>query len=301
MTCDYVLNLARNSGSILSVTILTMLIDTHCHLDAAEFDADRAFVATETLHLGVSAVVVPAVHRNNFDAVMKLAHNYSHIHYALGIHPMYVNQSHPQNLDALKKYLLQTISSNKPPVAIGEIGLDYFVTTENREQQIHFFTEQLKLAKAFDLPVILHVRRAVDDILKYCRQYKLRGGIAHAFNGSYQQAEEFIKLGFKLGFGGAMTYPRALKIRELATKLPLEAIVLETDSPDIPPVWLKYEQGDIVRNTPLELPKIAEVFAILRGLKLAQVADITTNNARNILPNLMTKTRDLYTPPHALL
>lgn len=278
-----------------------MLIDTHCHLDAAEFDADRILVATETLQQGISAIVVPAVHRTNFDAVLQLAQTHAHVHCALGIHPMYVNQSQPQDLEALKKYLQQSISTNKPPVAVGEIGLDYFVTTENREQQIYFFTEQLKLAKEFDLPVILHVRRAVDDILKYCRQYKLKGGIAHAFNGSYQQAEEFIKLGFKLGFGGAMTYPRALKIRELAATLPLEAIVLETDSPDIPPVWLKNEQGNTLRNTPLELPKIAEVFAALRGLKVAQVADITTNNALKILPNLMPKTHDLYTPPHVLL
>lgn len=278
-----------------------MLIDTHCHLDAAEFNADRSAIATAALQQGVSAIVVPAVHRTNFDVVLQLAQTHAHIHYALGIHPMYVNQSQPQDLDALKKYLQQSIHTNKPPVAIGEIGLDYFVTTENREQQIYFLTEQLKLAKAFDLPVILHVRRAVDDVLKYCRQYQLKGGIAHAFNGSRQQAEEFIKLGFKLGFGGAMTYPRALKIRELATTLPLEAIVLETDSPDIPPVWLKNKQENNSRNSPLELAEIAKVLAILRDLKVAQVADTTTNNALKILPNLMPKTHDLYTSPHALL
>ncbi len=278
-----------------------MLIDTHCHLDAAEFDADRTMVAIEAFRQGVSAVVVPAVHHTNFDAVMQLAQTHAHIHYALGIHPMYVNQSQPQDLHTLKKTLKQTIDVGNPPVAIGEIGLDYFVTTENREQQLYFFIEQLKFAKEFDLPVILHVRRAVDDVLKYCRRYQLKGGIAHAFNGSYQQAEEFIKLGFKLGFGGAMTYPRALKIRELAATLPLEAIVLETDSPDIPPVWLKYEKGSSLRNTPLELVKIAEVLAALRGLKVAQIADITTNNALKILPNLTPKIHDLCTPPHVLL
>ena len=281
-----------------------MLIDTHCHLDAAEFgrelDGDRDAIAIAALQQGVAAIVVPAVHRSNFDAVIKLAQTHAHVHYALGIHPMYVNQSQPQDLDVLKAYLQQNIEPKKQPVAIGEIGLDFFVTSENRDQQIYFFTEQLKLAKEFDLPVILHVRRAVDEVLKYCRQYKLKGGIAHAFNGSRQQADEFIKLGFKLGFGGAMTYPRALKIRELAATLPLESIVLETDAPDIPPVWLLNNLGDSLknkpRNTPLELPKIAVVLATLRGLKSAQVADITAKNAIKILPKIL----DLYTPAQVL-
>ena len=266
-----------------------MLIDTHCHLDAAEFDVDRTIVAIAALQQGVSAIVVPATHVTNFEIVMQLAQAHAHIHYALGIHPLYVNASQQQDLTVLKQHLELAMESSKPPVAIGEIGLDFFVTKENKEQQIFFFTEQLKLAKAFDLPVILHVRRAVDEVLKYCRQYKISQGIAHAFNGSRQQADEFIKLGFKLGFGGAMTYPRALKIRELATTLPLEAIVLETDSPDIPPVWLKDGPGKAQRNTPLELAKIAQVLADMRGLKVAQVTDNTTNNALKILPNLLLK------------
>lgn len=274
-----------------------MLIDTHCHLDAAEFDADRVSVAAAAFQQGISAIVVPAVHCSNFDAVMQLAQTHVSVHYALGIHPMYINRSQAQDLDVLKRYLQQNMHAQKPPVAIGEIGLDFFVTVENKDQQVYFFTEQLKLAKEFDLPVILHVRRAVDDVLKYCRQYKLKGGIAHAFNGSRQQADEFIKLGFKLGFGGAMTYPRALKIRELAATLPIEAIVLETDAPDIPPAWLPHEQGSKPRNTPLELAKIAEVFASLRGLETPQVADITTKNALKILPKIL----DLYTPPQVLL
>lgn len=278
-----------------------MLIDTHCHLDAIEFDADRSIVAIQAFQQSVSAIVVPAVQRTNFDIVMQLSQMHAHIYYALGIHPMYVNQSQSQDLHTLKKTLEQTISLQKPPVAVGEIGLDYFVSTGNREHQLYFFTEQLKLAKEFDLPVILHVRRAVDEVLKYCRQYKLKGGIAHAFNGSLQQADEFIKLGFKLGFGGAMTYPRALKIRELASILPLEAIVLETDAPDIPPIWLKIDFGSKLRNTPMELVKIAEVLAALRGLKVAQIAEITTNNALKILPNLTLKIHDLYTTPKVLL
>jgi len=257
-----------------------MLIDSHCHLHAAEFDADRDVVATSALNAGVSTIVVPSVHRANFDTVRQLAQAHAHCHYALGIHPMYVDQSEPADLEVLAELLSQ--ESQPSPVAVGEIGLDFFVDGYDREKQTYFFTEQLKLAKRFDLPVILHVRKSVDEILKHLRLIKVKGGIAHAFNGSRQQAEIFIDMGFKLGFGGVMTYPRALKIRELAATLPLEAIVLETDSPDIPPEWLGH-QG---RNSPDQLPAIAQVLADLRGLKVTQVAEITTKNARLSLPKI---------------
>ena len=265
-----------------------MLIDTHCHLDAAEFDADRDEVATLAFQQGVSAIVIPAVARSNFDGVIALSNKHQHCVYALGIHPMYVDDADTEDIQELKSY----ITANNP-VAIGEIGLDYFVTKANIERQAYFFTEQLKLAKQYDLPVILHVRNAIDDVLKHLRRYELKGGIAHAFNGSFQQAEQFIALGFKLGFGGAMTYSRALKIRELATKLPLEAIVLETDSPDIPPEWV----GSKGRNSPLELHKIAQVLADLKQVNVSQVLDITGANALKVLP----KIADLCTRPQVLL
>lgn len=265
-----------------------MYIDSHCHLDAAEFDADRDAVAMDALKNGVTMVVVPAVERSNFAGVCHLADSYMHCAYALGIHPMYVDNAQPEDLRFLADLLQKRLKQQKPPVAVGEIGLDFFVDGYKRELQEYYFSEQLKLARQFDLPVILHVRRSVDDILKYLRRIKVRGGIAHAFNGSRQQADEFIKLGFKLGFGGAMTYPRALRIRELATTLPLEAIVLETDAPDIPPEWLGH-QG---RNRPDQLPQIAQVLADLRGMKCTEVAEITTNNALSALPKLA----DLYTP-----
>lgn len=270
-----------------------MLIDTHCHLDAAEFDADRDAVAVQSLQHGVSCIVVPAVERDNFDAVIALCNRYKHCAYALGVHPVFVDKASTDDVETLKVYV-----QNNTPVAIGEIGLDYFVTNpkthpENATRQTYFFTEQLKIAQQYDLPVILHVRHAVDDILKYLRRYHVVGGIAHAFNGSFQQAEQFISLGFKLGFGGAMTYDRALKIRELATKLPLEAIVLETDAPDIPPEWV----GAKGRNSPLELPRIAQVLADLRQVNVAQVLDITSASALKVLPKLA----DLCTPVNVLL
>jgi TatD DNase family protein len=260
-----------------------MLVDTHCHLDAAEFDTDRAEVTQAALINGVSAIVMPAVARENFQKVIDLSACNPQVYYALGIHPMYVDNAHPSDLALLKKLIEAQLSSQKL-VAVGEIGLDFFVTQQNRETQEYFFSEQLKIAQAFDLPVILHVRRAIDDVLKHLRKYQVRGGIAHAFNGSAQQAEAFIKLGFKLGFGGAMTYPRALKIRELAKILPLESIVLETDSPDIPPEWL----GTKGRNSPAELIRIAQVLADLKAVEITQIIEITGKNATKIFPNLGT-------------
>jgi len=265
-----------------------MLIDTHCHLDAAAFDADRDSITRLALQQGVSSIVIPTVARDNFDTVIQICLQHQHCAYALGVHPMYVDRALLGDIEILKTYI-----ENNNPVAIGEIGLDYFVTKSNIELQTYFFSEQLKLAKRYDLPVILHVRNAIDDVLKYLRRFEIHGGIAHAFNGSFQQAEQFIALGFKLGFGGAMTYSRALKIRALAAKLPLEAIVLETDSPDIPPEWL----GPNGRNTPLELSKIAQVLADIRQVNIAQVLDMTSINALKVLPKLA----DLCTPPHVLL
>lgn len=263
-----------------------MLIDTHCHLDASEFDADRDIQAQAALDAGVGTIVIPAVHRDNFQAVIDLSARYAHCRYALGIHPMYVDQSDEVDLVLLSALVEQQMHTAKPPVAVGEIGLDYFAERSgakyNRAKQEHYFIAQLKLAQQFNLPVILHVRRSVDEVLKQLRRIKVCGGIAHAFNGSRQQADILIDLGFKLGFGGAMTYSRALHIRELAATLPLEAIVLETDAPDIPPEWVK-NHG---RNSPKELVYIAEILSEIRGVNVRQVTEITTKNACEILSSL---------------
>lgn len=270
-----------------------MIIDTHCHLDAAEFNPDRDAMVTAAFQVGVKAIVVPAVARNNFDDVIALSNQHAQCVYALGIHPMYIDSAVHEDLEVLANYV-----RDNAPVAIGEIGLDYFFSNprdnpENTQRQKDFFVAQLKIAQQYQLPVILHVRGAIDDILKELRKRHLVGGIAHAFNGSFQQAQQFIDLGFKLGFGGAMTYDRASHIRELAKNLPLESIVLETDAPDIPPEWL----GKTGRNSPSELPKIAQVLADLRQVNVAQVLDITSANAIKILPKLAY----LFTPVKVLL
>ena len=253
-----------------------MLIDTHCHLDAAEFDADREAVHAAARAAGVETIVVPAVEVSAFARTRETVLRYPGCVAAYGIHPLYVMQAADNDLAALRQWLLA-----ERPVAVGEIGLDLYVADIDPARQEHFFVEQLRLARDFDLPVLLHVRRAVDAVLKQLRRFKVRGGIAHAFNGSCQQADEFIKLGFALGFGGAMTYAGSTRIRELARHLPLGAIVLETDAPDIPPAWLNGS-----RNTPAELPRIAAVLAELRELPVAELAQRTAANARAVLPGI---------------
>jgi TatD DNase family protein len=252
---------------------MPIFIDTHCHLDAAEFDADRDAVYADAIVGGVDTLVIPAVSRGNFDAVAATCARYPGCLPAWGLHPMYIHVHRPEHLADLRAQI-----EAQRPVAIGEIGLDLFVKDLDPVTQEAFLIEQLKIARDYDLPVLLHCRKANDELLKHLRRIRVRGGIAHAFNGSPQQADAFIKLGFKLGFGGAFTWPRANKLRRLAVDLPLDAIVLETDSPDIPPVWIG--RG---RNAPGELPRIAQTLAELRQLDLAAVAQATTHNARELL------------------
>ena len=270
-----------------------MWIDTHCHLDAAEFAGASLAVAEKAAKLGVSIIVIPAVHPSNFATVATLAQQRTDCFYALGIHPMYVPSAQEKDLSDLRAKVerlmsLPMLTSNDATrfVAIGEIGLDFFVPalTQSplKEKQEFFYIEQLKIARDFELPVLLHVRRSQDIILKHLRRIRVVGGIAHAFNGSEQQAQAFINLGFMLGFGGAMTYTRALQIRRLATQLPLDSIVLETDAPDISPSWL---QPAI--NSPAELPQIGRVLAELRGLTIEEIARQTSINARKVMPRLL--------------
>jgi len=271
-----------------------MWIDTHCHLDAAEFDADRGAVRAQARAQGVALCVIPAVERSHWSAVAQLAAQQGDA-YALGIHPLYVPQASEEDLLALDQALTER-QGDPRLVAVGEIGLDFFVPAlcepAMRERQWLFYTAQLKLAQKHQLPVILHVRRSADLLLKGLRQCPVVSGIAHAFNGSAQQAGHFVAMGFALGFGGALTYERALQLRRLACDLPLAALVLETDAPDMPPHWLYQtaEQRALGqaqgRNSPAELPRIAQVLADLRGLALHDLAQASTRNALRVLPKL---------------
>lgn len=264
-------------------------IDTHCHLDAPEFAPDREQVRERAARAGVALCVLPAVEVANFDAVRELAHAHGD-GYALGIHPLCTGRAADADLGLLDRALAGRRADPRL-LAVGEIGLDYFVPGLDPERQEFFYREQLALARSHGLPVILHVRRSADRLLKALRGAGVTG-IAHAFNGSEQQAGQFLDLGFKLGFGGNLTYERAQQIRRLATALPLDALVMETDAPDIPPHWLYATAQQRVagqaqgRNEPAQLPRIAGVLAGMRGLTADQLAEATTRNACQALPGL---------------
>lgn len=269
---------------------MTEWIDTHCHLDAAEFDVDRAAVRTAARAAGVGHLVIPAVQRTHWREVVALAHREGDS-YALGIHPLYTPQAQDSDIAALRT-LLAEVQDDPHLVAVGEIGLDFFVPGLDADRQIWFYEQQIQLARDFGLPVILHVRKSSDRLLKTLRAKPVVGGIAHAFNGSLQQAKAFIDLGFKLGFGGAVTYERALKLREMAATLPLESIVMETDAPDIQPHWLYTTAEERAagkaqgRNSPDQLPRIAAEVAALRGMTQGALQAASSANARAVLRGL---------------
>lgn len=262
----------------------TIWIDTHCHLDSAKFFSQAGKVAAAAGASEVRMVVIPAVERGNFAEVAQHAHAHENCCYALGIHPICVSRAHEDDLALLREEVARAMDDPRF-VAIGEIGLDFFIPllTEPvmRDKQVHFHAEHLKIARDFDLPVLLHVCCSHEQILKHLHRIAVHSGISYAFNGSFQQAQIFIDMGFKLGFGGAMNFTRALQIRRLASELPLESIVLETDAPNILPAWLHLQ-----RNSAEELPCIGEVMAELHGLLPDEIARITNVNACNILPRL---------------
>lgn len=264
-----------------------MWIDTHCHLDAHEFvaaDGGPPGVGARAAGNGVSMIVIPAVERGNFTDVARIAAQTPNACYGLGIHPMCVPQATDDDLDALRE-LAQASMADPRFVAIGEVGLDFFIpalcTPEMRAKQERFFRAQLRIARDLGLPVLTHVRRSQDQVLKHVRQITPPTGIAHAFNGSFQQAQTFIDLGFHLGFGGAFTFTRALQIRRLATQLPLSAIVMETDAPDIAPAWIHP-----ARNSPEHLAAIGFALAELREMEPLEVAAVTTRNALKAIPRI---------------
>ena len=250
-----------------------MLVDTHCHLDATEFDGDRDAVVAEALSVGVTRIVVPSVTAAGFMSVEQVVRQYPVCLPAYGLHPIYAAQHQEQHLQQLEQVLDQGQA-----IAVGEIGLDGFDRQVDFDLQVHWFEAQLAIAASRHLPVLLHLRHAVDAVIVRLRRSRLRGGIAHAFNGSLQQAQQLMDLGFCLGFGGAFTWPRATRLRHLAVTLPLDSIVLETDAPDMSPVWARGE-----RNRPAHVLGVARALAELRGLSIEEVASMSTANAQRVL------------------
>jgi TatD DNase family protein len=264
-----------------------MWFDTHCHLDAPEFREDLPLVLARAAAQGVTGILIPAVQVSDFDHVIETVEKWQdlipHICFTLGIHPLFTVQAEDQDIEKVRSSIEKYLHHPRF-MGVGEIGLDYFVDYLDNEKQEWFFEEQLKMAKDFELPIVMHVRKSQDQLLKRLRQIRVSGGIAHAFNGSFVQAQHFLDLNFVLGFGGTLTYDRALQIRRLAQEFSEHSYVLETDSPDIPPAWLMGEESQ--RNEPVHLPRIAQTFAYIRKISLEHCAQINIKNASRVLPKL---------------
>ena len=248
------------------------LIDSHCHLDFTEFDLDRENILSTCTQLGVNDIVVPGVTAKTWNNLLEICQQFEMLHPALGLHPLFMAQHRPEDLPLLKNKLVRQKVS-----AIGEIGLDFYLPDHNKQEQIDLFTEQLKLAQQAELPVLLHVRKAHDQTIRLLKKYPVTGGIVHAFNGSEQQAQQYLKLGFYFGVGGAITHPRATRLRTLIKTLPLSSLVLETDSPDMPLFGMKNQ-----RNSPENIPQIVDAIAEIKNENRSEIAKITTQNCINL-------------------
>ena len=253
------------------------LIDTHTHLDFPDFDADRTALLAESRALGVQRMVVLGVYQGNWQRVWDLVQSDPDLHAAFGLHPVYLDQHQPGDLLELGDWLTR-LAGHRQLCAVGEIGLDYFIETLDRERQQALFDAQLQLAVDFDLPALIHVRRSHAAVIATLKRFRLkRAGIIHAFAGSKEEAREYIKLGFKLGLGGAATWPQALRMHRVLAELPLDAVVLETDSPDMAPAMFAGQ-----RNSPAHLPDICAALAQIMGISPEQLAAVSTANAREV-------------------
>ncbi|WP_434578531.1 TatD family hydrolase [Pseudomonas sp. Z5-35] len=250
------------------------LIDTHTHLDFPDFDADRPALLAESRASGVRQMVVLGVHRDNWQRVWDLVQSDSDLYAALGLHPVFLDQHRQEDLTLLRQWLSRLVG-HRQLCAVGEIGLDYYVQTLDRDRQQALFEAQLELAVEFQLPALIHVRRShaavIATLKRICPE---RAGIIHAFAGSFEEAREYIKLGFKLGLGGAATWPQALRMHRVLPKLPLDAVVLETDSPDMAPAMFPGQ-----RNSPAHLPAICEALAGIMNVSPERLAKASTANA----------------------
>jgi TatD DNase family protein len=248
------------------------LVDTHCHLDAAEFDADRDAVIERARKAGVARQIVPAIARSGFATLRDLCARTAGLFPAWGLHPMFLAEHRPSHLDELATWI-----ASERPVAVGECGLDFFVDGLDAEAQRRYFDAQLKFARDADLPVIVHARRALDEVTVAIRRSGVRAGVVHSFSGSRQQAEALWKLGFSLGIGGPVTHERAKRLRGVVADMPIEFLLLETDAPDQPPARHRGR-----RNEPALLVEVLDAVARLRGAEPDAIAAVTTANAERM-------------------
>ena len=251
---------------------MSLLVDSHCHLDASAFDRDRAAVVDRAQAAGVRAQVVPAVTAESWPKLREVCRQAPGLYPAYGLHPMFLAAHRPEHLPLLRGWI-----ERERPCAIGECGLDFFVEGLDAEAQQAYFIGQLELAREFDLPVIVHARRAVDAVIAAIRRTGGLRGVVHSFSGSPEQAAQLHRLGFLLGLGGPLTYDRAQRLQRLVREMPLEQLLLETDAPDQPDAGIRGQ-----RNEPARLAVIARHVAALRGMELDAVAQATTGNARRL-------------------
>lgn len=249
-----------------------MLVDSHSHLDAAEFDADRDAVLARARAAGVTRQVLPAVEAATWPKLRDICAREPGLFAAYGLHPMFLDAHREGHLDDLRDWI-----ERERPVAVGECGLDFFVEGLDADAQSFFFEGQLRLAREFDLPVIVHARRAVDAVITTIRRIGGLRGVVHSFPGSMEQARQLSQAGFLLGLGGPVTYERANRLRKLAATMPLEWLLLETDSPDQPDCDIRGE-----RNEPARLGKIVETIAMLRNAQPDDIARATSANAERL-------------------
>jgi TatD DNase family protein len=254
-------------------------IDSHCHLDLPLFDSDRESVLNRCRELGVSHIVVPGVTALQWDNLLNICREHDSLYPAIGIHPLFIeSDTVTEDLKVMNFLLNNSLTHNYSIVAIGEVGLDGTEKSSHKiSLQQKIFIAQLKIAEEHNLPLILHIRKAHQTAIEILKHNSNHGGVVHAFSGSLEQALEYIKLGFKIGVGGTISRVNAKKLRRTICNIPLESITLETDSPDLAPLWAKDE-----RNSPHHIPKIAEVVAEIRGDNLERVATQTTENAKTI-------------------
>ncbi len=249
------------------------LIDSHCHLDFKQFDQNREQILCHCQQLGIKGIIVPGVTADSWKKLLNICQQSALLRPALGLHPMFMEQHHPKHLIQLSESIF-----NHHLIAIGEIGLDFYIANHDKNSQIHVFTEQLKIAQQTELPVLLHVRKAHEQTISLLKQYPLTGGIVHAFSGSLQQAKQYQDLGFVLGIGGAITHPRATRLRTMVGQLDLSSIVLETDAPDMPLHLMKQPY-----NTPENITVILDTLTALRSESKKEIASTTTANCHRVL------------------
>jgi TatD DNase family protein len=252
--------------------VVMKIIDTHCHLDFEVFDADREQVLQDARDAGLVGIVVPGTHQQGWQNLLSVCAAHDALYPAIGLHPMFLEQHKESDLGLMEQTVEQT-----RPIAIGEIGLDARDSALDMDKQLFYFEQQLCIAQEKELPVILHILKTHEQALSLLKKYPVCGGTAHAFNGSLQQAEQYIELGFKLGFGGMLTYERSSKLRKLAAGLPLESIVLETDAPDMTVFQHQYQ-----RNSPVYLPYCLQALAEVRNETPEVIAAQTTENAISV-------------------